>query len=631
MDKQSTLAFVLMGVVLVVWLYFNTPEPQPQTASAADTTLVTQQNEPEKVESENSDIKKERTKPETVVANSSDSTENMQTGLFRITDKPESVITIETDLYKIEMTSKGGKIRKCYLKKYQTWYYDKFDENDFYNTHVQLLNQTNGGDLDLIFVTRDGGKLVNTSKLDFTTTADNWYYKLSGSDSLKLSYTYKADNNKEIRKNFIFYGNDYQSKVEVEMVNMNDVITDNRYDIAWQSGLNFLELNSVDEATYANSAFYGGGELFIIDAESEDEKVEKDVHGKIDWVSIKSKYFAMILSPEAPTVDDGAKLEGTRVNIPSLGIREYYSVSLKIPFGKSNYQKDKFALYLGPVKYEILNAYNKNYEAIYDFGSFFGLKFVTRPISEYFLQPLFTFLHSFIPNYGIVIIIFSILIKILLSPLTKQSYLSMGKMAKLQPKIAEIKEKYKGDQQKIQKETMKLYQTYGINPAGGCLPMLLQMPILFALFAFFRVAIEIRHESFLWIKDLASPDFVFSLPFKIPIVNVDQISILAILLGITMFFQQKMTVKDPNQKAMVYMMPIMMTFMFMNFSSGLNLYYMMFNLLSIIQQYYINKKQSNIELVPVDRKNKKPGFMQKMMEAAEEQKKAQQRNNKKRK
>jgi YidC/Oxa1 family membrane protein insertase len=339
----------------------------------------------------------------------------------------------------------------------------------------------------------------------------------------------------------------------------------------------------------------------------------------------------MILSPEAPTVDDGAKLEGTRVNIPSLGIREYYSVSLKIPFGKSNYQKDKFALYLGPVKYEILNAYNKNYEAIYDFGSFFGLKFVTRPISEYFLQPLFTFLHSFIPNYGIVIIIFSILIKILLSPLTKQSYLSMGKMAKLQPKIAEIKEKYKGDQQKIQKETMKLYQTYGINPAGGCLPMLLQMPILFALFAFFRVAIEIRHESFLWIKDLASPDFVFSLPFKIPIVNVDQISILAILLGITMFFQQKMTVKDPNQKAMVYMMPIMMTFMFMNFSSGLNLYYMMFNLLSIIQQYYINKKQSNIELVPVDRKNKKPGFMQKMMEAAEEQKKAQQRNNKKRK
>jgi len=196
--------------------------------------------------------------------------------------------------------------------------------------------------------------------------------------------------------------------------------------------------------------------------------------------------------------------------------------------------------------------------------------------------------------------------------------------------IAELKEKYKGDQQKIQKETMKLYSTYGINPAGGCLPMVLQMPILFALFAFFRVAIEIRHESFLWIKDLASPDYVFALPFTIPLVNVDQITILAPLLGITMFFQQKMTVKDPSQKAMVYMMPVMMTFMFMGFSSGLNLYYMMFNLLSIIQQYYINKQQSHTKLVPVEKKNQKQGFMQKMMAAAEEKQKTQKQITKRR-
>ncbi len=204
-------------------------------------------------------------------------------------------------------------------------------------------------------------------------------------------------------------------------------------------------------------------------------------------------------------------------------------------------------------------------------------------------------------------------------------------MSQLQPKIAELKEKYKGDQQKIQKETMKLYSTYGVNPAGGCLPMFLQMPILFALFAFFRVAIEIRHESFLWIKDLASPDYVLALPFTIPIINIDQITVLAPLLGITMFFQQKMTMKDPSQKAMVYMMPIMMTFMFMGFSSGLNLYYMMFNILSIGQQYFINQKQSQTELVPVDKKNKKPGFMQKMMEAAEDKQKAQKQISKKRK
>ena len=181
---------------------------------------------------------------------------------------------------------------------------------------------------------------------------------------------------------------------------------------------------------------------------------------------------------------------------------------------------------------------------------------------------------------------------------------------------------------------MKLYSTYGINPAGGCLPMLLQMPILFALFAFFRVTIQIRHEPFIWwITDLSAPDIIYSLPFSIPLFGVDQISGLALLLGVTMFFQQKMSVRDPSQKALVYMMPIMFTFMFMGFSSGLNLYYFLFNLLSIMQQYYINNKKDDSELVPVKdpKKKKGGGFMQRMMDAAEKQSQAQKQGAKKKK
>ena len=205
----------------------------------------------------------------------------------------------------------------------------------------------------------------------------------------------------------------------------------------------------------------------------------------------------------------------------------------------------------------------------------------------------------------------------------------MKRMSQLQPKIAELKEKYKDDKQKIQKETMKMYSTYGVNPAGGCLPMLLQMPILFALFTFFNVAIEIRHEPFIfWITNLSAPDVIYKLPFTLPLFGITAISGLAPLLGITMFFQQKMTVKDPNQKAMVYMMPFMMTFLFMGFSSGLNLYYFMFNLLSIGQQYFINHQQGD-ELVPVKNPKKKPGFMQKMMAAAEQQQKVQKSGKKK--
>ncbi len=622
MDKQSTLAFVMMGVVLVVWLYFNSPEPQPQTVQQADTTLVqAEQKQPQDVSEKSEAVKEEATQ---TISNKSSENES---GVFVTSDKPAQIITVETDLAKFELTSKGGKIRKCYLKEYETWYYDKYDESDFYNRHVQLLNQTNGGDLDVVLYTEDGK--VTTANLDFESSADNYYYKVSGSDSLQITYTYDVGDGKELRKTFTIFGHNYRSKFNVELVNLSELIADRQYDVVWASGLNFLELNSVDEAQYANSSFYAGDEHFIENAEA-DEPVDRDVNGKIDWVSIKSKYFAMLMSPEVPSSDGGAKLEGVFKVIPNLGTREYYSATLKVPFNKSSYQKDDFYLYLGPVQYDTLSSYKENYEAIYDFGSSF-LKFMTRPISEYLLQPLFSFLHSIVPNYGLVIILFSILIKLALSPLTKQSFLSMGKMSKLQPKIAELKEKYAGDQQKVQKETMKLYQTYGINPAGGCLPMLLQMPILFALFAFFRVAIEIRHESFLWIKDLASPDYILELPFKIPLVNVDHLAVLAPLLGITMFFQQKMTMRDPSQKAMVYMMPIMMTFMFMGFSSGLNLYYMMFNLLSIAQQYYINKKQGEVELVPVDKKNQKPGFMQKMMAAAEEQQKSQKRNPKKKK
>jgi YidC/Oxa1 family membrane protein insertase len=396
-----------------------------------------------------------------------------------------------------------------------------------------------------------------------------------------------------------------------------------RYDLEWANGINFVEENSVDESNYANGSAYSGGEQVVIDA-STGEKEEKSINGKVDWIGARNKYFAVIIAPDEPYDEGGATIIGTKTDTHEYGTREYYNTSLIVPFNNLNYQKDVFDVYIGPMEYDRLKSYDNNYEAFYDFGSFFGMKFITRPISEYVLLPLFKFLHLFIPNYGFVIIMLSIIIKIVLYPLTKQSYKSMRRMQQLQPKITELKEKHKGDQQKIQKETMNLYKTYGINPAGGCLPMVLQMPILFALFTFFNVTIEIRHEPFIfWITNLSSPDYLLTLPFQIPLVGVNKITGLAPLLGITMFLQQKMSVKDPSQKALVYVMPIMFTFLFMGFSSGLNLYYFMFNLLSIAQQYYINNKKGDEELQPVKNPNKKKGFMSKMMEAAEKQTQAQ--------
>lgn len=608
MDKNTSIAFILIGVILVTWLYFNSPAPQPQQKKKSETTVV---------EKKDTLSTKEAVKPKENSKTAEESTP------FSSKTLEEKIITVETNLAKIELTSRGAKIRRYFLKKYKTWYHNQVKDTNFYNQYVQLVNTAkNGGDFNIIFVTKDG-KRVNTSLIDFTTNANNYYYKVSGKDSVSVNYIFTTDDGKSIKKNFLFYGDDYASKIDIELENMNDVISSYRYDVEWSNGLNFLEENSVDEATLANASAFSGDEQVILDASSVGERVEKDINGKVDWIATRNKYFAMILSPNTPNSDGGAYFEGNHI-LNNYGTREIYSASLKIPFKNEKFQKDSFTLYLGPIDYSVLKSYGKNFQTVFDFGSFFGLKFVIRPISEYILLPLFKFLHGFISNFGIVIILFSIIIKFALHPLTRQSMNSMKKMQMLQPKITELKEKHKDNPQKVQQETMKLYSTYGINPMGGCLPMLLQMPILIALWSLFNVTIEIRQQPFmLWMTNLSSPDVIYKLPFKIPLFNVDIISGLALLMGLTMFIQQKMSVKDPSQKALVYMMPVMMTIMFMSFPSGLNLYYFMFNLLSIGQQYYINHKHDGVELVPVANPNKKKGFMARMMESAEKQAQAQ--------
>ncbi len=620
MDKNTSLAFVLIGLILIVWLYFNSPTQVPkQQKSKADTTAVTKKDTLATKEPAQKQEQQKQTEAEV--------------SPFGGTPLPEKIITIETDLARIELTTKGARIRRYFLNNYKTWYHNELDPKDtnYYNQHVQLVNTSkNGGDFNIIFVTKEG-KLVNTSSLDFSTSSSNYIYKISGKDSLALNFVFAADNGKEIKKNFVFFGDNYASKVNIELDNMENVISSYRYDLVWQNGINFVEENSVDEARNSQAAVFSADELETIKAKAGGEKVTKDINGKVDYVAMKNKYFAMILAPANPSSDGGAYFEGSEKKLNNEDVREYYSASLKVPFKNQKIQKDSFTLYLGPVDYYLLKDYKRNFQQIFEFGSFLGLKFIIRPISEYVMLPLFRFLSSFISNWGLVIIIFSILIKFALHPLTRQSLKSMKKMQMLQPKINELKEKFKDNPQKIQQETMKLYSTYGINPMGGCLPSLLQMPILVALWSLFNVTIEIRQQPFIfWIKNLSSPDVIFRLPFKFPLFNVDAVSGLAVLMGITMFIQQKMSIKDPSQKAMIYVMPVMFTLMFMGFPSGLNLYYFMFNLLSIAQQYYVNKKHDKVELVPVANPNKKKGFLTRMMESAEKQAQEQRKASQKR-
>lgn len=624
MDRNTIIAFVLISAILIVWLFVNSPEPPAPTKTAIDTTAVSTELAKEKPQ--------ERTKSTNTPVATGQASDSLSFGTFFTAPKgQEEIITLENDLVKMELSTRGGNIKKLYLKNFNTWYSIGADEeNNFYYEKVQLLNYSKGGDYNLSFVTSDG-KAINTGQLDFIFSGNKYYYKLTKKDSLSLSFALNVDKDKRLVKTFRFYGNSYVINTQVELIGMGAIISNGAIDLVWDNGIRFVEENTVDEANYSNASAFYGGEQVIINASSAGEIVEKDFTGRVDWIAVRNKYFTVIISPQNPNNIDGGYIKGEHFALNNHGIKESYSTRLILPIKNPNFEKHEFSLYIGPVDYDILKSQGNNLEKIVDFGSFFGLKFIVRPIAEYVLLPLFGFLHMFIPNYGIVIIVFSLIIKIVLYPLTKTSLHSMKKMQLLQPKIAEIKEKFKDDPQKMNKETMKLYSTYGVNPAGGCLPLILQMPIFVALWGLFQVAIELRQQPFMfWINDLSRPDVIASLPLKIPLFGIDQISGLALLMGITTFVQQKMTVKDPKQQSLVYIMPAMLTLMFMSFPSGLNLYYFMFNLFSILQQFYVNKKHDNVVLEPVpQRPGKKKGFMERMMETAEQSAKAQQQKRKK--
>jgi YidC/Oxa1 family membrane protein insertase len=624
MDRQTTLAFILIGAILVLWLYLNAPEAPKQPVSGKDTTGVQQDTALIREEIQ-PPITSEEKIPVTPIE-----TESQSYGRFFISQAgDERIITIENEYVIAELSTKGANINKYFLKKFRNWYSAGTDSAN-YLTMVQLINYTSGSAFDLAFITSDG-KAVNTRDLLFKSSLPDSKYKLSGEDSLTIRFSIPAGDNGEVIKSFTFYGNKYHSRSDIELIKMNNIVSNNAYDIVWDGGIRFVEENSVDEANFSNSSVYYGNEQVIVDASDFGQTIERDFNGRVDWLGIRNKYFAAIISPHNPTSVEGAYIKGTREHYNQDGVREFYSGRLIIPFRNTDYEKNSFNVYVGPVDYDILKTYGNNLEAIVDFGSFFGLKFIVRPIAEYVLLPLFTFLHKIIPNFGFVIIVFSIIIKIVLHPLTKKSYQSMKKMQLLQPKMNEIKEKFKDDPQKMNKETMKLYSTYGVNPAGGCFPLLLQMPIFIALWGLFQVAIELRQQPFIfWINDLSRPDVILNLSFKLPIFGINKIAGLALLMGITTFVQQKMSIKDPKQQALIYIMPVMLTVLFMTFPSGLNLYYFMFNILSIGQQYYINHKHDGMELEPVKNPKKSRGFMSKLMEAAEKSSKAQQQQRKKR-
>lgn len=588
MDKQATLGFVLIGIVLVVWMWLAAPQaPPPRPAASADTTH-TAEAKPETLNQSRELAAPEASAKGAVPDSLGQFFGHLATG-------EERILTVKTDLYTAQISTKGGLIRKWELTKYLTW--DKHP--------VHIVDYDQGGDFSLLFTSTDG-RLVNTRNLYFTSDFPAWKtVELKGDETFSVDLRLPIGGAKEIVKRLTFSNGTYSFDADLTFRNVSDVIANFEYQVIWEHGVRFAEHNSVEESNFAKAYAYSGGELTEVDASHVGEADMKDISGSTAWVAARSKYFAVAMLPEE-SKSQGAYVQGIRLAQPDQGVLELYSLALKMPLRGAAIETARISVFLGPLDFDVVKAFNKSLDQIMSLG----WAWVIRPISEYVMLPLFSFLRWLIPNYGLVIIIFSIIIKVVLHPLTKTSMKSMKQMQQLQPLMAEIREKYKDDQQKMNHQIMNLYKEYGVNPAAGCLPMLLQMPILFALYSVFSSSIDLRQAGFVWwIHDLSIPDTIFTLPFTLPLFGIRDVSGLALAMGITMFIQQKMTVTDPRQKAMVWMMPVMMTLLFNSFPSGLNLYYFVFNLLSIIQQTWVNKSHGNEPLRKVDPKKRAGGIM----------------------
>jgi YidC/Oxa1 family membrane protein insertase len=586
MDKQSTFGFVLIGLVLIGWMWLQAPPPQ-HIVPKSDTTHTA-------VPVPRDSIKKEEPKRISPVAQDG---QRDGTGRFFVGREAgvEQVLTIVTDLYTAELSSRGGLLRSWTLHNFKSWD----------GVPVQLVDVDRGGDLSLLFTSRDG-KLINTRDLMFDVSGPRGRsVTVQGKDSVTVTFTLPVSTGGRLVKHLTFVNGSYEFSAEFEFQKMDSVISNFEYQIVWEHGLRYAEHNSVDESGFAMAYASSGGEVTEVDASKVGENKQQDITGVTDWIATRNKYFLLAMFPRLPR-SEGAFLEGTAAPMPDHGIKENYTLALKMPFRGGALERAEIDVYLGPLEYDRVKHYGRGLEKTMNLGA----AWIIQPISEYVMIPLLKFLRMFIPNYGLVIIVFSLIIKLALHPLTRTSMRSMRKMQALNPMMTEIREKYKDDPQKMNAQVMNLYKEYGVNPASGCLPLLLQMPILFALYAVFRSSIELRQAHFVaWITDLSIPDAMAKLPFTIPFFSITNVSGLALAMAVTMFVQQKMTVTDPRQKAMVWMMPIMMMLIFNSLPAGLNLYYFVFNLLSIGQQMWFNRQHKDEPLRKVDPKKGGGGVM----------------------
>ena len=617
MDKKSIIGLVSICLVFVVFSLLNRPSEQERQAQKQHQDSIARVNK----QTENKirkDVANFTNREDAVIdslrnmANENDSARielnEIIKGKYSVfsscANKENKTVVLENDVLKADISTKGGMISQVTLKGYTT--YDKKHNIKFF---------TEGGNKYGLHLTL-GSTVVNTENLSFKVFVNNKPYKentplkVRGKDSLIVSFRlipnkpdslnisesdYLKNQKQYLEYRYTLRGDDYRLGYKIVLNNMQDIISDDgNLEFEWNSPLCLKEKDKKIETQNSSIYYMLDDEVENLKEQGRDDSVTESSSIPIRWISYKQQFFSTVLIAKNTNTDFNSAIMVTRTDTSVNNVRNMRSlVDFKYSDDKA-YTEYDMNFFFGPNKYKIFKNLDIDLEKTIPLGwGFFLLQWVNR----FVIIPVFDFLQGFNLHMGLIILILTLLVKIVLFPLAYKSFSSTAKMKVLQPEIQKINEKYPKQDQAMQKQqaTMQLYRRAGINPMSGCLPMLLQFPILVAMFRFFPSSVELRQQSFLWADDLSTYDSILDLPFNIPFYG-NHISLFCLLMTVAQLLYTKMTMNQqaqnnamPGMKFMMYGMPIFMLFILNNFSAALNYYYLISLLISVLQMYIIRK------------------------------------------
>jgi len=598
-DKNSLTGFVLMFLILLIFNFYFLPTNEEISEQKEDVKTENNISEPKSINTDKIELTSdEKEKKYGVFSNSAESEFNEY--------------VIENDKIKVVVSNKGGRINSVTIKegpnKKQYKTYDG-NELEIFNSDSSLFN--------LNFST---GISINTKDLFFNPTQiskDEITMRLEVDSSHFIDFNYKL---KE----------DYLVDFDINLIGMNEVIPNelNFMNLQWQMKTPQTEKSRENQDMYTGIYYQYFADKDDIDylGYTNSDDIEK-ISNKLSWIAFQQQFFSSILVAE-----NGIK----NTNLSSIKEEnsdyvKNLSAEFEIDYNHNDYENIGFQFYFGPNHYKQLQSYNKNFEEIIPLGwGIFGW------VNKYIIINIFDFLSRFFSNYGLIIFLLTVIIKLALSPFTYKAYLSQAKMKVLKPEIDKITEKHKQkDPMKAQQETMNFYRKAGVNPMGGCLPMLFQFPILIAMFRFFPASIELRSESFLWADDLSAYDSILDLPFEIPFYG-DHVSLFTLLMTISTLLYTRMnsqmaTGQMAQMKWMMYLMPIMFLGFFNNYAAGLSYYYFLANMFTFSQQFLMRRFIDDEALLKeIEENKKKPRKKSKFQKRLEEMQKMQEQKMKQR-